>query len=314
MTTTSQSPLWQPSASLETLKSRAHIINLIRQFFQNRDVLEVTTPVLLSTVAPERYQNPQVCDNGFLHSSPETAMKRLVAAGYGSIFQICQVFRADEAGVMHNPEFTMLEWYRPGWAMADLMVEVGDLLQHILNCPPPITLTFCQAFQKYVGIDPFLSPLSELSEKVSVPPPDGLDRGGLVDLLLVDRLEPALKKQGGSLFLLDYPAWDPAMAEVDPGPPKVAKRFEMYVDGVELANGYQELRDADEQNRRFLQVNQQRKQDGRQQLPIDNHFLDALKHGLPRCAGVALGVDRLLMLAMKKNRIADVMAFPVDRA
>ncbi|MBF0195656.1 MAG: EF-P lysine aminoacylase GenX [Magnetococcales bacterium] len=314
MTTTSPTSLWQPSATLDTLKSRARIIAKIREFFQNRGVLEVTTPVLLSTVAPERYQNPPVCQNGYLHSSPETAMKRLVAAGYGSIFQICQVFRADEAGRMHNPEFTMLEWYRPEWSIDELMLEVGDLMQEVLHCSSPITLTFRQAFQKYVGIDPFLSPLADMLAKVSTPPPDGLDRSSLTDLLLVDQLEPALKKQGGSLFLVDYPAWDPAMAEVDPGPPKVAKRFEMYVDGVELANGYQELRDAHEQNQRFEKINQQRLQDGQQPLPVDNHFLDALSSGFPRCAGVALGVDRLLMLALQKERINDVIAFPNDRA
>jgi elongation factor P--(R)-beta-lysine ligase len=314
VTTTSIYPLWQPSATLDTLKSRARIIAIIREFFQNREVLEVTTPALLSRVAPERYQNPPVCQNGYLHSSPETAMKRLVAAGYGAIFQICPVFRADEAGKLHNPEFTMLEWYRPEWSMEDLMVEVGDLIQNVLHYPPPITLTFRQAFQKYVGIDPFSAPLTDMSAKVSTPPPEGLDRSGLTDLLLVDQLEPVLKKQGGSLFLVDYPAWDPAMAEVDPGPPKVAKRFEMYVDGVELANGYQELRDAHEQNQRFEKINQQRLQDGQQPLPVDNHFLEALSNGFPRCAGVALGVDRLLMLALQKNRIADVMAFPVDRA
>ncbi|MBF0446433.1 MAG: EF-P lysine aminoacylase GenX, partial [Magnetococcales bacterium] len=244
---------------------------------------------------------------------PETAMKRLVAAGYGAIFQICPVFRADEAGRLHNPEFTMLEWYQPGWNMEDLMVEVTDLVQNVLHCPAPIMLTFRQAFQKYVGIDPFLSPLTDMAKKVSTPPPKGLDRSGLTDLLLVDQLEPALKKQGGSLFLWDYPAWDPAMAEVDPGPPQVAKRFEMYVDGVELANGYQELRDAHEQKQRFEKINQQRLQDGQQPLPVDNRFLEALANGFPHCAGVALGIDRLLMLALQKERIADVMAFHVDR-
>ncbi|MBF0359291.1 MAG: EF-P lysine aminoacylase GenX [Magnetococcales bacterium] len=314
MTTISPSLSWQPAATLETLKARAGIIALIREFFQDRGVLEVTTPVLVSAVAPERHQNPQICRDGFLHSSPETAMKRLVAAGFGSIFQICPVFRADEAGRLHNPEFTMLEWYRPGFEMEELMVEVGELVQSLLNCPLPVKLTFREAFQKYVGIDPLTSPLGEMAKKIVGQPPEGLDRIGLTDLLLVDQLEPALKKQGGSFFLTDYPAWDPAMAEVDIGPPALARRFELYIDGVELANGYQELTDSQEQEQRLKSVNQQRLEDGRQLLPIDNNFLEALKSGLPRCAGVALGVDRLIMLALLKDSIADVMAFPVDRA
>jgi elongation factor P--(R)-beta-lysine ligase len=314
VTTISPSPSWQPAASYETLKARARLIALIREFFQDRGVLEVTTPALLSAVAPERHQNPQLCRDGFLHSSPETAMKRMVAAGFGSIFQICPVFRADEAGRLHNPEFTMLEWYRPGLEMEELMAEVGELVQNLLDCSPPVKLTFREAFQKYVGIDPITSPLSEMVAKVVGPPPEGLDRRGLTDLLLVDQLEPALKKQGDSFFLLDYPAWDPAMAEVDPGPPALARRFELYVDGVELANGYQELTDSHEQEQRFESVNQQRLEDGQQALPIDNNFLESLRAGLPRCAGVALGVDRLIMLALLKNSIAEVMAFPVDRA
>jgi elongation factor P--(R)-beta-lysine ligase len=149
--------------------------------------------------------------------------------------------------------------------------------------------------------------------KASTVPPDGLDRSGLTDFLLVDRLEPALKKQGGAVFLVDYPAWDPAMAEIDTGPPAVACRFELYIDGVELANGYQELTDAQEQEERLQRVNRLRVADGQQPLPIDQHFLAALRNGLPRCAGVALGIDRLVMLALQKKSVAQVMAFPVER-
>ena len=269
---------------------------------------------MVSAVAPERHQNPPICQDGFLQPSPETTMKRLVASGSGPIFQICPAFRADEAGRLHNPEFTILEWYRPGWERAKLIDEVGDLIQTILHGSAPVLLTFQQAFQKYVGIDPFSSDLAQMAAKVSTPIPEGLDRRGLTDLLLVDRLEPALQKHGGSFFLLDYPVWEPAMAEINPGPPPVANRFELYIDGVELANGYQELTDANEQEQRLQQVNQQRMKDGQQSLPIDKHFLDALRNGFPRCAGVALGVDRLVMLALKKKTIAEVMAFPADRS
>ncbi len=241
-------------------------------------------------------------------------MKRLVASGSGAIFQLCPAFREDEVGRLHNPEFTLLEWYRPGWSYQQLMEEVGALVQEILRCPPPEQLTFLQAFQKFVGINPFKAPLSSMESALSSPPPARLDRSGLTDLLLVDRLEPALKKQGGGLFLREYPPWDPAMAEVDEGPPAFARRFELYVDGVELANGYQELTDCREQARRFQKTNQQRQEDGEETLPEDHHLLAALKHGLPRCAGVALGVDRLIMLALRKKRISEVMAFPFDRS
>ncbi|MBF0383719.1 MAG: hypothetical protein HQL69_22090 [Magnetococcales bacterium] len=174
-------------------------------------------------------------------------------------------------------------------------------------------MTFRQAFQKYVGVDPLLSPLEDLAAKVFEPQLKNMDRQGLVDLLLVECLEPALQKQGGGIFLLDYPPWEPAMAELDPGPPAFARRFELYFAGVELANGYQELTDAKEQEERLLKANRQRLDDGRDELPIDHNFLASLKHGFPRCAGVALGVDRLLMLAAQKESIAEVMTFPHPR-
>ncbi|MBF0447138.1 MAG: EF-P lysine aminoacylase GenX [Magnetococcales bacterium] len=304
---------WQPAADRDTLLARSRFIGLVRDFFHQRGVLEVTTPLLVSAVAPERFQTPPSCQYGYLQTSPETAMKRLVAAGTGSIFQICPAFRADEAGRLHNPEFTMLEWYRPGWGYRALMEEVSALVQSLLAIPAPITLTFQQAFQKYVGIDPFSDPISKLKSRSSMTPPEGLDRSGLVDFLLLDQLEPSLKKQGDNIFLYEYPAWDPAMAEVSPGPPPVALRFELYIDGVEIANGYQELTDASEQKRRLDEANRQRLSDGLGVLPVDDLFLAALQSGFPRCAGVALGMDRLLMLALKKKSIAEVMTFPSDR-
>jgi elongation factor P--(R)-beta-lysine ligase len=142
--------------------SRAEILDTIRGFFQERGVLEVTTPLLISAVAPERYQNPPVCQGGYLQASPETAMKRLVASGSGAIFQICPAFRAGETGRLHNPEFTMLEWYRPGWEQTQLMAEVAELIQGLLHCPAPITITFQQAFKKFVGVDPFEKPAGKL--------------------------------------------------------------------------------------------------------------------------------------------------------
>lgn len=299
---------------METLRQRARLIGRIRHFFQEREVWEVTTPVLMSAIAPERHQDPLQTQTGYLQTSPETAMKRLIAAGSGAIFQIGPAFRADERGALHNPEFTMLEWYRPGWSMARLMDEVAQLVQSMLGGARPVTSTFQQAFLTHVGVDPFDDSLARLEAAAFSAPPRGLDRGGLVDWLLVDRLEPALKKQGGSHFIRNYPAWDPAMAEVDPGPPAVARRFELYIDGVEVANGYQELTDVGEQTRRLAEANRLRGEDGRRPLPIDDRFLAAMAHGFPRCAGVAMGLDRLIMAALGKENIADVMAFPVERA
>lgn len=292
---------------------RARVMDTVRRFFYERGVLEVTTPVLSTATAPERYQNPTRCNGGFLQTSPETAMKRLVAAGSGPIFQICPAFRDDEAGRLHNPEFTILEWYRPGWDYRQLLQEVEGLLQRVLPVATVPQLTFRQAFQKYVGIDPLLSPLEQMVKKVSDPNLTGLDRQGITDLLLVEQLEPALQKQGGGVFLLDYPPWDPAMAELDPGPPSFARRFELYFAGVELANGYQELTDAKEQEERLLKTNRQRLADGSEELPIDYRFLAALENGFPRCSGVALGIDRLVMLAAKQTAIAKVMTFPQPR-
>ncbi len=314
MMTASAAELWRPAATLETLAARAGILDKLRIFFQKRGVLEVTTPVMVSALAPERHQNPPVCAGRFLQGSPETAMKRLLAAGSGPIFQICPAFRADEAGRLHNPEFTMLEWYRPGWEMERLITEVWELLQSVLDCGDAEVFTFQEAFIRLVGLDPVSTGTAEMRAAISGPTPSDLDRPGLTDLLLVEKLEPALRERGGAVFITDYPAWEPLMAEVDSGPPPLARRFELYVDGVELANGYQELTDAVEQKKRLDAANRQRLEDGGKPLPVDERFLAAMRHGLPRCSGVAMGIDRLIMLALGKNSIGAVMAFPADRS
>ena len=307
---------WRPAASLEMLRQRAALLHRIRAFFEQRGVWAVETPQLLPSVAPERHQDPIVCQTGFLHSSPETAMKRLLAAGSGPIYQICRAFRANEYGTLHNPEFTILEWYRPGWSQHQLMAEVDMLLRAVLpdaHRGQTEIWTYADALRHWAGVDPFAdsdATLRAACQRAEDGPTAGLDREALLDLLLVQQVEPGFKARGGALFLVDFPPAAAAMARIDPGPPPVARRFELYVDGVELANGYQELTDPAEQRRRLLQANRQRQAMGNPPLPIDEAFLQALEHGLPECAGVAMGLDRLIMLALGARRIQEVMAFP----
>ncbi|MBF0154217.1 MAG: EF-P lysine aminoacylase GenX [Magnetococcales bacterium] len=304
---------WRPVATRETLAERARIIAEVRRFFAERGVLEVETPLLSRGMVPERHLEPIPCAGGYLHTSPEAAMKRLVAAGYGAIFQLCRVFRADEAGPWHNPEFTMLEWYRPGWTLARLLAEVEELVRCFVVRPPARVLPWRDLFRHHLHLDPLTATREELVSRTASPTA-GLDADGLLDLLWVELVEPALVQDKGMLLVSDFPASRAAMAQVHPGPPPVALRGELYVDGVELANGYQELTDPREQAERLERANQMRHAAGLPRLPVDARFLAALAHGLPECAGVALGVDRLVMLALGRESIQDVLAFPCTRA
>lgn len=318
---------WRPRASRETLEKRAHLMHAIRAFFQARGVLEVETPCLLPSVAPELHQDPIPCQERFLHTSPEMAMKRLLAAGMGPIYQICHAFREGECGSLHNPEFSMLEWYRPGWTDRALREEVEALIGGVLaetnrTTGPAQVLTFSEAFRAFAGVDPLADSDASLAdachhagpyvgktEHGGTPP----NRAEWLDRLLLQRVEPGLKAMGGAVFLVDFPPEAAAMAQLDPGPPVVARRFELYLDGVELANGYQELTDPEEQRQRFEQTHRQRQALGKRPLPMDEPFFQALTHGLPACSGVALGLDRLIMVALGAENIQAVMAFPSDR-
>ncbi|MEO5368672.1 MAG: EF-P lysine aminoacylase EpmA [Magnetococcus sp. DMHC-1] len=303
---------WHPAAERQILVERARILSEIRRFFTEREVLEVETPLLAHGMVPEPHLEPIPCAGGFLHTSPEAAMKRLVAAGYGPVFQICRVFRANESGPWHNPEFTMLEWYRPGWSLADLMAEVEELVGCFIYSPPARSLTWRELFIHYAHLDPFVVTREELMARTASPTTT-LDKDGLLDLLLVELIEPALVRENGLVFVTHFPASRAAMAQIHPGPPPVALRCELYVDGVELANGYQELTDPQEQRDRLEQANQKRLATGLAPLPVDEYFLAALEHGLPACAGVALGIDRLVTLTLGLENIQQVLAFPGDR-
>ncbi|HEX4872703.1 MAG TPA: EF-P lysine aminoacylase EpmA, partial [Nevskiaceae bacterium] len=256
----------------------------------------------------------------WLQTSPEFAMKRLLAAGSGPIYQIARVFRRDEAGRHHNPEFSLLEWYRPGWDHHALMDEVDALLQALVGAAPCERLSYAEAFRRLAGFDPDRLPLAELVARTREAglAPEGADAGntdrdGWLDLWMSARVGPQLGRPAPCL-LYDYPASQAALARVRPGDPPRAERFELFWQGVELANGFHELRDPLEQRRRFEADQARRQALGLTVPPYDRHLIAALEAGLPDCAGVALGLDRLLMLQQGCTRLDEVLAFPAARA
>lgn len=328
---------WRPTASLPALQARAAMLAQLRAFFAERSVLEVETPVLSSAAVTDPqlrsfvtgYHGPAGPDDGrlYLHTSPEFPMKRLLAAGSGPIYQVCRVFRDGEAGRRHNPEFTLLEWYRPGFDHHALMDEVDALVRRLLpselDLGPTQRLSYAEAFQRHADVDPHTAETTDLvrrAEAAGVGGATGLaadDRDGWLDLLLVTLVEPQLGR-GSPCFVYDYPVSQASLARVRApgadGGAAVAERFELYLEGVELANGFHELADAGEQARRFALDLAERRRHGEAAVPMDDRLLAALNAGLPPCSGVALGLDRLLMLALGADSIDQVLAFPVSRA
>lgn len=317
-------PRWRPSAEIEALRGRAAILARLRAFFADRGVLEVETPALsAATVTDLHLQSLEAralfageSRLFYLQTSPEFAMKRLLAAGSGPIFQLCRSFRDGESGRLHNPEFTMLEWYRPGFDHHRLMDEMADLLEHLLGSRRAERKTYGDAFAAVYGIDPHPAAARELEALAAS---RGIELVGYgeessaddwLQLLFSLGVEPGLGR-GRPTFIYDYPASQAALARVADGR---AQRFEVYVEGIELANGFHELSDAAEQRRRFEADREARGRRGLPQPPIDENLLAALESGLPDCAGVALGIDRLAMLALGKKSLAEVIAFPADRA
>jgi elongation factor P--(R)-beta-lysine ligase len=310
---------WQPTASIENLQKRAQIIARIRQFFAKRNVLEVDTPLLDRATVTDLHlhslkTNCQNVGELYLQTSPEFAMKRLLASDSGSIYQICKSFRDDEIGRYHNPEFTMLEWYRLWFTHHDLMDEMDEFLQFILNCPSAIRYTYQKVFEKHLGINPHATSAKQLYECTiqngisDVSGIDKADRDVWLQLLMSHCVEPRLEKDR-PIFIYDYPASQAALAKIRQEKFPVAERFEVYVDGVELANGFNELTDAKEQRKRFEDDLKKRQEAGYPKVPIDENLLAALESGLPECAGVALGVDRLIMLALNERSIGGVLSF-----
>ena len=323
---------WASSAPITNLKLRARILAGIRAFFAARDVLEVETPALSAAASSDPslesfqsiYTGPGAADGKpcYLHTSPEFPMKRLLASGSGPIFQIARVFRQGERGRLHNPEFTLLEWYRPDFDHHALMEEVELLVKQLLkerySLDETEYLSYGEAFERYVGIDPHQADIESLRQCAAR---HGLDevaglgqyRDAWLDLLLIHKIEPELG-QGRLTFLYDYPASQASLARVRKREPPVAERFELYFNGVELANGFHELADANEQTRRFDRELCTRAEAGQPVLPMDEHLLGALKQGLPDCSGVALGIDRIVMLVSGARSIDEVIAFPIERA
>ncbi|MDA9556739.1 elongation factor P--(R)-beta-lysine ligase [Vibrio sp.] len=319
---------WSPSASIEQLRERASILRQIRDFFYQRDVLEVDTPALshatvtdihLHTFQTEfvgpGYANGQPL---YLMTSPEFHMKRLLAAGSGSIYQINKSFRNEESGRHHNPEFTMLEWYRVGFDHHDLMDEMDTLLQHILRVEPADKITYQQAFIQCLKVCPLEGSMQELKVVagqlgLSDIAESEEDRDTLLQLLFSVGVEPSIGQKSPA-FVFDFPASQAALAKVNTQDPRVADRFEVYFKGIELANGFHELDDAKEQRQRFEADNHKRIDMGLVPQPIDEHLLAALEFGLPACAGVALGIDRLVMLATQCDHIKEITAFEFSRS
>ncbi|WP_328185741.1 EF-P lysine aminoacylase EpmA [Marinobacter sp. OP 3.4] len=320
---------WRPTASRGILESRAQQLRWVRGFFADRGVLEVETPVLGrhgvtdvnidSVAASPTVVAGQYPGRGWLQTSPEYHMKRLLAAGSGSIYQVSHVFRDGERGRRHNPEFSLLEWYRPGFDDEALMSEVTALVCGWLDLPEPDRCGYRHLLLDHAGIDPFEASLADLRDACRPLVGESsllaeLDRDGCLDLLMSFRVEPLLGFDR-PVFVTRYPASQAALARisVEDGHP-VAHRFELYVRGIELCNGYWELTDPEEQRRRFQQDNARRRSLGKPEMPEDEAFLAALEAGLPDCAGVALGLDRLLMLKCGASDISEVLAFPAERA
>lgn len=322
---------WQPTAGRDALEKRAQLLASLRLFFAARHVLEVETPLLASApvtdpnieaIAAQRPDSPPERSRAsemYLQTSPEYAMKRLLAAGYGDIYQICKAFRRGERGRRHNPEFTMLEWYRPGLSLAALMEEVAEVIALALGGDCPVQhLTYRQAFVQHCGVDPFSADLDMLSQLAQTHMElnfDSDDRDMWLQLLMASVVEPALAADTIT-FVYDFPATQAALAKVvdDAEGRPVARRFEAFYRGMELANGYDELRDAAELVRRMALDHQRRDSAGQARPAIDRNLLKAMQAGLPECVGVAMGFDRLVMLACDASAIDDVIAFPLERA
>jgi lysyl-tRNA synthetase class 2 len=317
---------WRPTANWDMLRRRADLLAQLRAFFVTRNFLEVETPLVSADTVVDRHLDPFAVNDGgggsgahWLQTSPEFAMKRLMAAGGEAIFQVTRAFRQEELGPLHNPEFTIVEWYRRGDNMAAAMQLLSDLCEALLGLGPATLITYQDAFVKFAGVDPFAATNAELvatARAREVHAPESLstdDRDGWLDLLLVSLVEPQLGSTSPTI-LHSYPPSQAALAMTTGDAPRVAERFELYVRGIELANGYHELLDPQVLRERNQRNNAARALDGKPILPALSRLLAAMEHGLPACSGVALGFDRVVMLATGARTVAEVIAFPFDRA
>jgi len=321
---------WRPSAARPRLAARAALLARTREFFAARGVLEVDTPLIVNAPVSDVHIHSARVDltpdagaaasQYFLHTSPEYAMKRLLAAGSGDIYQICHVARGNECGRVHNPEFTLIEWYRTGFSLGQLMDEVEALVRLLLaeraGVRPAERLSYREVFVRELRLDPFTAPPTELARCAAAAgfgAAAGAGRDELLELLMGTVIGPRLGA-GGLTFIHGYPASQAALARLDPQDRRAAERFELYGGGIELANGFHELAAVSEQRARFEADNAERRRRGLAVHALDERLLAALASGLPDCAGVALGFDRTVMLATGAEHIDEVLAFPTARA
>lgn len=319
--------IWQPTASLERIRLRAELLAGIRNFFSDRQVLEVETPLLSASTAVDPYLSSFHVDTAsgtrYLQTSPEFAMKRLLATGTGPIYQICKAFRAEESGPRHNPEFTMLEWYRPGFSLDQQMDEVEELVEGILHLGSYLRSSYRSLFEHWYGENPHsvkLQQLQTLALQHTSLTESGLNfesadlqRSFLLDVLISHGIETRLMKP---TFVYDYPAQQAALSlvSITPDGDLVARRFELYLSGIELANGYLELCDGAELLSRLRNDNRRRQLEGLPEMPLAPELVAATNAGIPDCCGVALGIDRLLMLQAGAVSLDEVISFPFNIA
>jgi lysyl-tRNA synthetase class 2 len=321
---------WQPTATIDTLKRRAQLLADVRRFFAARQVLEVETPVLSQAAPTATYLDSfeaQYLPPGsepqsyYLQTSPEFLMKRLLAAGSGDIYQIARVFRNGELGRLHNPEFTMLEWYRPALDYHGLMDEVDALLQQVAGLPAALKFSYQTLFEQYLKLDPLQAEEDSLKQTAlasikGLPDDWQSDRDGWLEMLMSEVIEPALAKLKQPVIVYDFPASQAQLARImqKESGVSVAARFEVFAGGLELANGYDECLDAAELEQRFEADNRQRQQQGKSVMPLDVRLLAAIEHGLPPCTGVAIGLDRLMLLITGLNQLEAVQSFGFERS
>jgi elongation factor P--(R)-beta-lysine ligase len=317
---------WQPTATLNSLRQRAAMLARLREFFSERGVLEVETPTLSTSAVSDPQieslatQIAGMSGRFYLSTSPEYPMKRLLASGSGDIYQVCKVFRDEERGRWHNPEFTMIEWYRLGFDDAALMAEVEGLVASLLaphrRLAPAERLTYAEGLRRHAGVEAHTDSEAVLERAAAdhgIVCKAELDRDAKLDLLMGLVVGPKLGVDR-PCFICDYPASQASLARLKPGLPAVAARFEFYIDGIELANGFHELVNADEQRGRFTRDSDTRRARGQVEPPVDERLLAALAAGMPDCAGVALGFDRLVAIALRAARLSEAMAFSIDNA
>jgi len=298
----------------------------IRAFFFEKGVLEVETPIFSSAGNPDHTVHNLTANFGssnhhpqwrYAHTSPEFPMKRLVAEDVGAIYQICKVFRVAEVGRWHNPEFSMLEWYRPNLSYTALMTEIEELLCALNIATQCQRISYSALFKRFLALDIMTASIDELASCAAHHQLDIVGKleghNAWCDLLITHLIEPELKKMG-PVFIFDYPASQAALAQVRQDEQPMAERFELYIDGLEIASGYQELTDSIEYRRRFIAENKLRSHRGLDEIAIDENLLQAMSTNFPECSGVAMGLDRLLMISLKAASIQDVLSFDFDRA